>query len=208
MIFKNLIFTIFLVLPFLGEAKDLKINDNFPHLDSKISSLKATDGKTYNIEKFNGAKGSLFIFTCNECPYAQKWESRIAEIGNSAMKKGFKVIAINANDPEKESGENFDAMKEKAKTLGFQFPYAVDSTSKVAMEFGAKKTPEIFLFSSKGKLIYKGAVDDHPDPARVKEHWLMDALQKAADGNETQINPNSTKAIGCTIKWRKEALGS
>lgn len=196
-------FSALFLIPLVSQAKSIELGSLFPSLSKEVAVMKATDGESYTIDKVKGAKGTLVIFTCNHCPYAVKWQDRITAIGNEYMKKGFGVIAINSNDPEANPMDNMEGMIERAKELGLKFPYVVDSTSKVAKAYGAKKTPEIFLFNNQGKLAYKGAVDDHYDASKVKENWLKDAMESLLANKE--VNPKSTKAIGCGIKWRKSS---
>lgn len=193
--------SVLLFLPLFVQAKGIDVGSSFPALKKEVASMKATDGKNYTIEQIIGKKGTLVIFTCNHCPYAVKWQDRIAKLGNEYKKKGFGVIAINSNDPESNPMDNFEGMVERAKLLKLEFPYVVDSTSSVAKAYGAQKTPEIFLFNTAGKLVYKGAVDDHYDQTKVEKHWLKAALDNLIAGKK--IDPSSTKAVGCGIKWRK-----
>ena len=65
------------------------------------TKLKSVDGNSIAIEDAAGKKGTLVVFTCNSCPFAKAWENRIAAIGNAAMRRGIGVIAINANDPDR-----------------------------------------------------------------------------------------------------------
>ncbi|MEX2379318.1 MAG: hypothetical protein WD530_01130 [Vicingaceae bacterium] len=52
-------------------------------------------------------------------------------------------------------------------------------------------------------LVYEGAIDDNfKDAEAVKASYLNDALQNLATGNS--IDPQTTKAIGCSIKRPKE----
>jgi peroxiredoxin len=164
--------------------------------------METTDGKKLTLAGVAGKKGTLVFFTCNHCPYAKAWEKRIAAIGNAAQKEGFGVVAINPNDPKKVPDDDLGPMKERAKALGLEFPYAVDATSGIARAFGATKTPEVFLFDAKGVLVYSGAVDDSSeDEAKVKKPYLRDALAAVAAGKAP--SPAETKAIGCSIKLRE-----
>src|SRR5262245_34467669 len=80
-----------------GESPSaLAIGKSAPKADVKMTSV---DGKSLSIAEAKGAKGTLVVFTCNSCPWAQAWQSRIADLGNTYSKQGIGVIAINANDP-------------------------------------------------------------------------------------------------------------
>ena len=122
--------------------------------------MKGVDGKEVSIKDVMGAKGTLVVFTCNACPYAKGWETRIVDLGNSYAAKGIGMIAINANDPKVVADDGYDQMVTRAKERGMKYPYVMDATSEVAKAFGAARTPEAFLFDAQGKLVYHGAVDD------------------------------------------------
>ncbi len=166
--------------------------------------MQGIDGKSLTIAKATGKKGTLVIFTCNACPWVKNWETRIAEVGNAAAKSGIGVIAINPNDPAQNAEDGFDEMKKRAKKLGLRFPYVVDASSDIARAFGATRTPEVFLFDAKGKLVYHGAIDDNARDAKaVEARWLSDAVVAVAAGKP--VGESKTKALGCTIKFRKTA---
>jgi len=163
--------------------------------------MKSVDGSEVSIEKVAGKNGTLVVFTCNHCPWAKMWQTRVASIGNAALEQGIGVIAINANDPAEYPEDEFAPMQERAKMLGFKFPYAVDATSGIAKAFGATRTPEAYLFDAKGKLVYHGAIDDNPrDESAVEKAWLHDAVNAVATGGS--IETAETKALGCSIKYR------
>jgi hypothetical protein len=163
--------------------------------------MKTADGKTLSIADVKGAKGTLVVFTCNACPWAKKWESRIVELGNEAGAKGIGMIAINSNDPAVNAEDGYDVMQTRAKERGMKFAYAYDATSGVAKAFGATRTPEAFLFDAKGKLVYHGTIDDNADDAAaVKDAYLADAVNAVATGKTVAVS--ETKALGCGIKFR------
>lgn len=166
--------------------------------------MKSVDGRTLTIASAAGRKGTLVVFTCNHCPFAKQWESRIAEIGNAAAAAGVGAIAINSNDPAAYPEDGFEEMQARAKQLGLAFPYVVDATSEVAVAFGATRTPEAFLFDAKGKLVYHGTIDDNGrDASAVKQPWLRQAVQAVAAGQ--RVATAETKALGCSIKFRSKS---
>ena len=163
--------------------------------------MKNVDGRTTSIAQAAGSRGTLVVFTCNHCPWAQAWQTRITRIGNAAVADSIGVIAINSNDPEAFPEDNFAGMKARSKQLGLRFPYVVDATSDVARAFGATRTPEAFLYDASGKLVYHGTIDDNArDESAVKQSWLQEAVQAVADGKDVPVA--ETKAFGCGIKLR------
>lgn len=165
-------------------------------------SLKNVDGNMVSLSNFENAKGFLVIFTCNTCPYAQAYEDRIIALDAKYKPQGVPVIAINPNDPSAKPGDSFAKMKERAKNKGFTFPYLFDEGQKVYPQYGATRTPHVFLLekTASGNVVkYIGAIDDnYQDASQVDETFVENAVNAMLAGNE--INPKTTKAIGCGIK--------
>jgi len=159
--------------------------------------MRNVDGQQVSIQSAAGERGTLVIFTCNHCPWAQAWEARITELGNAALGRGVGVIAINPNDPGEYPSDGFEEMQRRHRAAGMRFPYVVDETSNVARRFGATRTPEVFLFDRRGRLVYHGAVDDNAhQPDQVQQRHL-DALVAGRPIANAQ-----TRSIGCSIKFR------
>ena len=58
------------------------------------------------------------------------------------------------------------------------------------------------VFRNNRVVKYIGAIDDNVEDAKaVKEHYLENAIAALEKGEEP--TPNTTKAIGCTIKVKK-----
>ncbi len=164
-------------------------------------AMKGVDGHETSIGRAAGKRGTLVLFICDHCPWVKAWQTRIAALGNAAPAQGIGVIAINSNDPDVFPEDAYAPMRERAKQVGYKFPYVVDATSDVARAFGATHTPEAFLFDASGRLVYHGAVDDnaHDEPA-VKEHWLADAIAAVSGGKP--VATAKTKSLGCGIRPR------
>lgn len=166
--------------------------------------MKNVDGKEFTLTELAGKKGTLVVFSCNACPWAKKWEGRIASLGNNFAKKGVGVVVINSNDPGVNPEDGYDVMQTRADKLKMKFPYVVDATSDVARTFGATRTPEAFLFDADGKLVYHGTIDDNAnDTKAVKARYLETALASVVSGKP--VATAETKSMGCGIKFRKSS---
>ena len=176
----------------------LEIGDAVPSGDVK---MKNVDNSEVTLAEAMGPKGLLVVFSCNHCPWVQRWESRIVELGNTYRAKGIGVVAVNSNDTVEYPDDSFEHMQARAREKGYGFPYVVDATSGVARAFAASKTPEAFLFDAQGKLVYTGTVDDNAkDASAVTAAYLKDALEAVATGKP--VTTARTKALGCSIKLR------
>lgn len=165
-------------------------------------SLKNIDGKKVALKDFKSAKGYVVVFTCNHCPYAQAYEDRIIALDKKYKSLGYPVIAINPNNPEKQKDDSFDKMQERAKEKKYGFPYLLDEGQKIYPQYGATKTPHVYILqkTAKGNVVkYIGAIDDnYEDAAAVKQKYAENAIDALLKGKEVPVK--ETKAIGCSIK--------
>lgn len=200
---KNLLFFLALfsvsALAFQAPLAGIEIGDTAPGFE-----LKNIDGKMYSFENIMDAngekpKGYILVFTCNTCPYAKANEERLIELQSKYGPKGYPVVAIQPNDPDLKPGDSFDAMKANAEKKGFNFLYLIDEEQVVFPEYGATKTPEVFLIDSKRILRYHGAIDDNVrDAEGVEKKFVENAIEAIENGQEP--SPTETKSIGCGIK--------
>ncbi len=162
-------------------------------------SLKNVDGKMVSLSDYKNANGYIVVFTCNHCPFAQMYEKRIIELHKKYSKKGYPVIAINPNDPEVVPEDNFESMQKLSNKKKYPFAYLFDEGQKVYPKFGATRTPHVFILDKNKVVKYIGAIDDNAkDEAAVQIRYVEDAISALESGKDP--NPNTTKAVGCSIK--------
>jgi len=169
-------------------------------------SLPDINGKRVSLADFKDAKGYLVIFTCNTCPYAIAYEDRIIALDKKYKTKGVPVIAINPNDPDLQPADDIQHMKKRATEKGFTFPYLVDEKQEIFPQYGATKTPHVYLLekTEQGNVVrYIGTIDDnYSDASSVKTKYVENAIDAMLSGGEIPLT--TTRAIGCSIKWRKQ----
>ncbi|WP_271765174.1 thioredoxin family protein [Aquimarina algiphila] len=169
----------------------------------------ATDFKLKNIDNtdialadYKDAKGFIVIFTCNHCPYSVAYEDRIIALDKNFKTKGYPVIAINPNNPKAYPDDSFDNMIIRAKDKGFTFPYLFDDGQKIYPQYGATKTPHVYVLekTDKGNIVrYIGAIDNnYKDASSATEKYVEDAVNALLKGEKVPVE--ITKAIGCSIK--------
>lgn len=164
--------------------------------------LMNVDDKMVSLSDYKDAKGFILTFTCNTCPYAVAYEDRIIALDKKYASKGYPVIAIMPNNTDVKPGDNIEAMKARAASKGFTFPYLLDDGQKIYPQYGATKTPHMFVLekTNKGNIVrYIGAIDDnYKDASAVKEKYVENAVDALLSGKS--VEKTETKAIGCTIK--------
>ncbi|MFD2915723.1 thioredoxin family protein [Psychroserpens luteus] len=164
--------------------------------------LENIDGNMVSLADYKDAKGFIVIFTCNTCPYAVAYEDRVEALNKKYADKGYPVIAIMPNNPNVKQGDNMAAMQARAKAKGFTFPYLMDKGQKIYPQYGATKTPHVYILqkTKKGAQVkYIGAIDDnYQDASAVTKTYAEDAVNALLEGKE--VPETKTRAIGCSIK--------
>ena len=170
-------------------------------------SLKNTvDGKMVSLSSYKKAKGFIVVFTCNHCPFAKMWESRIMDLDKQFASKGYPVVAISPNDPASYPDDAPEEMTKRAKQKGYSFPYLFDKTQNVAKTFGATKTPHVYILKKSGSNMtveYIGAIDDNArDKNAVSKTYAADAVNALLKGKAVKVK--EAPAVGCSIKWKAQ----
>ncbi len=186
-----------------GNSKSsLEIGKPAPLADRK---MKSTSGNQVSLKEVMNDNGLLVIFSCNTCPFvvgkenSDGWQGRYNEVFELAKKNEVGGILVNSNKAKRTKGDSFEDMVRQSDKQQYAVDYVLDTDHVLADAFGAKTTPHVFLFDRNYKLVYKGAIDDNNASASEVEHtWLKDAIVNTA--NSKAIDPNKTKAIGCSIK--------
>jgi len=163
-------------------------------------SLPATDGKTYKLSDFKDVKTLVIFFTCNHCPYVKGSDEVTRQTADKYIKKGVKFVAINSNSENTHPEDSFELMVERMKENKFPWVYLRDKTQKVALAYGALKTPHFYVFDSSRKLVYTGrGVDNPKDTAKMTVNDLDKALGEHLAGKPVSVK--LTNPIGCNVKW-------
>lgn len=191
----NLVFTMLLFAAGPYKAGDLASDFN----------LRNVSGEFISLAKMESAKGFIVVFSCNTCPVVMKYEQRIIDLHDKFSSKGYPVVAINSNDNIISPGDSFEEMRKLAKSKNYNFEYLYDESQNVAKQYGATNTPHVYVLSKTGgtlKVEYVGAIDNNADDASAADKkYVADAVNRLLKGEQVAVK--GTRAVGCSIKWRK-----
>lgn len=191
-----LFFTAVLLSLSFHPAVELPLGAALPLPEQKLEDIRGGSISLAGALKENGL---LVMFSCNTCPYVLKNQKRTLAAGKEALQKSIGVVLINSNEGTRVGDDSKEAMKKYAKAQGYQWPYVVDPGSRMADAFGARRTPECYLFNGSGKLVYQGAIDDNPsDPGAVVRKHLQIAMKEMLF--KKNISVMQTRSVGCAIK--------
>ena len=175
-------------------AYTLQIGDKAPNFN-----LPATNGNHYNLSDFN-EKLLVVFFTCNHCPYVIGSDEVTRKTVEKYTPKGVRFVAINSNSKNTYEEDSFPNMVKRMDENKFPWIYLYDESQKIALEYGALKTPNFFVFNDSRNLIYTGrAIDSPKDTSKMTENNLEMVLDEHLSGKK--ISTPVTNPIGCNIKW-------
>ena len=187
---------VLLSLRLSAPSEPLPIGSDLPKADVVMQDVS---GKTITLKDARKDKGLLVMFSCNTCPVVIINQGRTAAIANFALEQNIGVVLLNSNEDNRDGVDSPEAMKKYADNQQYKWYYAIDKNNVLADAFGAKRTPECFLFDRDGKLVYHGAIDDNPqDEANSKRQHLKEAINEMNAGKDVSVAV--TKSVGCSIK--------
>jgi peroxiredoxin len=162
----------------------------------------AVTGKTLRRDDVRGPKGMLVLFICAHCPYVKHIEQGLGALSADYEGKGVGIVAISSNDAQNYPEDNPDGLKRQAQKHSFGFPYLYDETQQVARAFKAACTPDLYLFDSELRLVYRGQFDSSRpgNGMPVTGEDLRAALDAVLAGKA--VSQDQRPSIGCNIKWK------
>ncbi len=177
--------------------------------------LPGIDDQTHCLKDYASSPVLVIVFTCNHCPTAQLYESRIKELVADFRDRGVAFVAIEPNNPNAvrldelgytDVSDSFEEMKIRAAFRHFNFPYLYDGeTQKVSRTYGPQATPHLFIFDAERKLRYEGRLDNSPRQALVTRRDAREAIEALLAGKPVAVA--KTPAVGCSTKWMYKEQG-
>jgi peroxiredoxin len=164
-----------------------------------------THGQTHKLSDYRG-KFVVLEWTNNGCPYTQKHynSGNMQALQKEWTAKGVVWFTILSSAP---GAQGYMTAADENAYIGkvHADPTAaiLDPTGTLGREYSARTTPHMFVIDPTGKLIYAGAIDDHPttDVEDIKEskNYVSEALTEAMAGKP--VATSSTRPYGCSVKY-------
>ena len=140
---------------------------------------------------------NLFVFLSPECPLCKNYTAVLNKISRDFSVDSFVIIGIVSGKAY--SPEEVNSFK---KEYSVDFQLFIDKAKKLTNYLEATITPEVVLMSDKGRLIYRGAIDDWvtdlgKNKIRPEKEYLRLAVTQYI--NHQPISIKKTKPKGCYI---------
>jgi len=159
-------------------------------------TLSEASGKEHKLSDFAG-KPVVLVFYNQNCPYVVEVKDRLNTFSKTFSEKGVVTVAIDAG-----VDKGSEDIAEYAKTVSY--PILVNPTSEVAVNFGATKTPEVYILNQQGVIVYHGAFDNGQKGGDGnRKAFAEDAITAVLAGQQPEVT--TTKAFGCSIKFNPSA---
>lgn len=165
-------------------------------------SLPDASGKMVRLAEIAYNRPAVVVFACNHCPYVVHIRDSLGRVAKEFRPKGVSFVAINSNDFVEYPDDAPGRMPAFAKDAGWDFPYLVDESQRVAKAWHAACTPDFFVIDAEGRLAYAGQFDSsrpgNGEPVNGRD--LRDALEALLAGQP--VRSQQKPSLGCNIKWK------
>jgi AhpC/TSA family len=164
-----------------------------------------SNGKTQSLDEYRG-KYVVLEWHNHDCPYTIKHykSGNMQPLQKEWTAKGVVWLTVISSAPGEQG--YVDAGQENAymKKMGAHPTAAIlDPKGVIGHLYDAKTTPNMYVIDPSGKLIYAGAIDDHPttdiSDIPASKNYVSAALTEAMNGKavETAV----TRPYGCSVKY-------
>jgi peroxiredoxin len=164
-----------------------------------------SNGQTHTLSQYKG-KYVVLEWHNNGCPFTRKhYESgNMQKLQKEWTAKGVVWLTVISSAPGTQgyvtaAEENAYLKQMKASPTAA----LLDPLGTLGHLYNAKTTPEIFIVTPDGKLVYQGAIDDHPtsDAGDIpkSKNYVSVALTESMSGKP--VDEPSTRSYGCSVKY-------
>lgn len=162
--------------------------------------LKDFRGETHQLSDYADSKLVVVAFLGTECPLAKLYGPRMQQLNEEFASQGVTFLGINSNRQD-----SITEMASHARIHNMDFPFLKDVGNHVADQFGATRTPQIFVLDEDRVIRYQGRIDGQYSfgagvgyaAPKLQRRDLAVALEELLAGNEVSVAV--TEAKGCLI---------
>jgi peroxiredoxin len=173
-------------------------SDGQQRVGRKIENFVLDDyrGTPRSLDDLAAGKLVVVAFMGTECPLANLYTPRLAELAAQFESKDVAFVGINSNQQD-----SISEVASHATRHGVRFQVLKDPANKIADRFGAVRTPEVFVLDKDRVVRYWGRIDDQFGIGFQKQdanrHDLKLALDELLAGKPVSVA--TTEAQGCFI---------
>ena len=168
----------------------------------------ATDshGQVHKLSEYRG-RYVVLEWTNNGCPFTRKHytSGNMQDLQREWTAKGVVWLTVLSSSP---GAQGYMTAPEEnayiARVHADPTAALLDPTGALGHEYDARTTPDMYVIDPGGKLIYAGAIDDHPttDVSDIphSKNYVTEALTEAMAGQPVAVT--YTRPYGCSVKYQ------
>jgi peroxiredoxin len=168
-------------------------------------SVQDADGRTRTLEEFRG-RMVILEWTNHGCPYVRKHydAGAMQALQREATADGVVWLQVISSAPGEQGHLDGAGARARVRTDNAA-PTAtlLDASGVMGRAYGARNTPQMFVISAEGVVLYQGAIDDRPSarPATLEgaNNYVRAALTDIAAGRP--VATPETTPYGCAVKY-------
>ena len=167
--------------------------------------LPDTNGQLHQLSQYKG-KYVVLEWYNPDCPFVRKHygSGNMQALQKEFTAKGVVWLSIDSSAPGEEGNYPAAELNKIAASQGSsRTALLLDPDGKVGHEYGAKTTPDMYIISPDGKLLYEGAIDSKPTTAvadlKIATNYVKVALDDSFAGKN--IAETVTRPYGCSVKY-------
>ena len=177
-----------------------------PGKEAPDFTLTDLAGNAVSLSQFRGQYVVLEWFN-SECPFVQKHydSGNMQALQARYTESGIVWLAINSTNTDHSNYRDPKRSAEivsnwKAKPTGL----LLDPDGDVGQAYGARTTPHMYIIDPRGKLVYRGGIDDKPSFSQrdipTAKNYVAVALDELMAGKT--VSEADTRPYGCSVKYR------
>jgi peroxiredoxin len=164
-----------------------------------VGDFELVDVRTGQLNRLSDHSGELvvLVFTGTSCPVGDLYMPRLSALARRYEARNVNIFAVNSNHSDTPAD-----VADHARRSEVSFPVLKDVDNRVADQLLVERTCESLLIDRRGRLRYRGAIDDQyglgtrrDNPAH---HYLDDAIEAVLAGRD--VSPQMTPVVGCPIE--------
>lgn len=189
-----------LTLPIAAQAAGPRIGKPAPAF-----SATDADGKTVSLGDYKG-KTVVLEWTNHDCPFVKKMYGGQAmqALQKKWTEAGIVWLTVISSAPGEQGAVSpQDANRLTQERGATPSSVLLDTAGTVGKAYDARTTPQMFVITGEGTLVYQGAIDDKPtanlEDLKTAKNYVDAALTEVAAGKPVSVK--TSKPYGCSIKY-------
>jgi peroxiredoxin len=168
-------------------------------------SLSDSNGRSVSLSDFKG-KTIVLEWTNHECPYVRKHYSgqNMQALQKKWTAQGVVWLTVISSHPGAQGFvHGLEANKLTEDRGAAPTAVLLDPKGGVGRNYGAQVTPQMYVITGDGALVYMGGIDDKPttrlEDLKTAKNFVDAALSEVVAGKPVSVK--TSRPYGCTIKY-------